>query len=264
MTTPHTIRLDIENDIAVITLSRPEKRNALNDSMREDLLTALRQAAYDTSVKALIITGSGQAFCAGGDISAMKERAGAPAGEIAFNGWSRQQKTHQTIAFLHAFPKPVVAAVNGAATGLGADLALSCDFIVASDEATFAWSYVLRGLIPDGGGMYFLPRRVGLSKAKQLIFSGKTISAQEAERIGVADLLAPAENLLTEARKLALEFIGGSPAAIALGKSILNKSFELDAETIFAQGSQAQAICYTTGEHQQSIAAFLNKTQRGR
>jgi enoyl-CoA hydratase/carnithine racemase len=264
MTTDLYIRLETGGGIAVITLNRPEKRNALNDSMREELLAALNEAAYDKSVKALVITGSGQAFCAGGDIAAMQERAGAPAGELAFNGWSRQQRTHQVVSLLHTVPKPTIAAVNGAATGLGADLALSCDFIVAGTSATFAWSYVLRGLIPDGGGMYFLPRRVGLSKAKQLIFSGKTIDAQEAFNIGVADKIVQPEALLPEAKDFAGQFTQGSATAIALGKSILNKSFELEAESVFAQGSQAQAICYTTADHQRSITAFLNKTRRER
>ncbi len=264
MTAQQHIRLDIDENIAVVTLDRPDKRNALNDGMREELLAALKQLAYDRSVRAVIITGSGSAFCAGGDISAMQERAKAPAGDIAFNGWSRQQKTHETIAFLHAMPKPVIAAVNGAATGLGADLALSCDFVLASDKATFAWNYVLRGLIPDGGGMYFLPRRVGLSKAKELIFSGKTIDAPTAGEIGAADKVVGSQILLDEAKAFARQFTQGSYAAIALGKSILDKSFEMSAEAVFAQGSQAQAICYTSAEHRQSIAAFLNKTQTAR
>jgi len=264
MSTSDLIRLEIEQDLAIVTLNRPEKRNALNDAMREELLAVLREAAADKAVKALILTGAGQAFCAGGDIAAMQERAQAPAGEVAFNGWSRQQRTHQAVAFLHELPKPVVAAVNGPATGLGADIAMACDFVVAGAHASFAWNYVLRGLIPDGGGMYFLPRRVGLVKAKELIFSGQTIDAPEALRIGAADRLAEADALLAEARSLARQFTQGSGAAIALGKATLNQSFELDAHTVFAQGSQAQAICYTTTEHQQSVAAFLNRKNRNR
>lgn len=261
---PQNIRFTVEESIAVITLDRPEKRNALNDGMREELCAILNRAAGDHSIKALILTGNGQAFCAGGDISAMQERAQAPATDLAFNGWSRQQKTHRLITLIHTFPKPVIAAVNGAATGLGADLALSGDFVIAGDKATFAWSYVLRGLIPDGGGMYFLPRRTGLSKAKELIFSGRTIDAQEALRIGVADQIAPADDVPTQARELARQFTNGSSAAIALAKSIMNKSFELDAESVFMQGSQAQAICYTTAHHQKAIGDFLNKKRRDR
>lgn len=259
MSSTNRIRLETEDGIATVVLNRPEKRNALDDGMREELLAALRGLADDKSVRAVVITGTGKAFCAGGDIAAMRERAQAPLGELAFNGWSRQQKTHQVVAFLHTLPKPVVAAVNGAATGLGADIALSCDFVVAGEAASFAWNYVLRGLIPDGGGMYFLPRRVGLSKARHLIYSGRTISAAEAQRIGVVDQLVPQDSLLEQARAFIRDCTQGSASAIALSKSILNKSFEMDAEAVFAQGSQAQAICYTSTEHRQSIAAFLEK-----
>ena len=126
----------------------------------------------------------GKDFCAGGDISGMQRRMNAPAGEIAFNGWHRQQRVHHAQALLHTMPNPVIAAVNGAASGLGADTALACDFIVASEWASFTWSYINRGLIPDGGGMYFLPRRVGLPKAKELIFTGRQVKADEALALG--------------------------------------------------------------------------------
>ena len=119
----------------------------------------------------------------------MKERLAAPAGEIAFTGWQRQKRLHQVVAILHGMGKPTIAAVNGAAAGLGCDLALACDFIIASEAASFAMSFILRGLVPDGGGLYFLPRRVGLVRAKELIFTGRRVAAQEALAIGLADRL---------------------------------------------------------------------------
>ena len=259
MTTPSPIDLQIHNGIATLTLNRPEVRNAIDDSMRADLIAALDRVARDNTVKALVLTGNGKAFCAGGDIRAMQQRMQAPAGEIAFNGWSRQQRTHHAVAMLHALPKPTIAAVNGASTGLGADLALCCDFIVASEMASFAWTYILRGLIPDGGGMYFLPRRVGLTRAKELIFSGRKVLPPEALALGIADRLSTPERLLADAQAWAAELGRGSTAALALSKSILNKTFELSAEEVFAQGSQAQAICYTCAEHHASVAAFLDK-----
>ena len=262
MTTASLIDLQLEHGVATLALNRPEVRNALDDSMRNLLIEALDQAAADQGVKALVLTGNGKAFCAGGDIRAMQQRARAPAAEVAYNGWARQQRTHQAVSRLHAFPKPTIAAVNGAATGLGADLALCCDFVIASSAASFAWSYVLRGLIPDGGGLYFLPRRVGLVRAKELIFSGRTVQADEALQLGVADRLASPEALLADARAWAAELGRGAGAALALSKSILDKTFELGAEEVFAQGSQAQAICYTTAEHQAAIAAFLEKGKR--
>ena len=119
----------------------------------------------------MVLTGKGKSFCSGGDISGMKERLKAPAGQVAFNGWRRQGKTHKSVALLHSMPKVVIAAVNGAAAGLGCDMALACDFIVASEQAAFTMSFVRRGLVSDGGGMYFLPRRIGLPRAKELIFT---------------------------------------------------------------------------------------------
>lgn len=157
-------------------------------------------------------------------------------------------------------PKPTIAAVNGAAAGLGADTALSCDFVIASETASFAWSYISRGLVPDGGGMYFLPRRVGLSKAKELIFSGRHVAADEALRLGIADRVSSPEDLLCDAQAWASELSKGSRTALALGKTILNQTFELSAAQIFAQGSQAQGICYTSSEHRDSVMAFLNKS----
>ncbi|CAE6798454.1 enoyl-CoA hydratase/isomerase family protein [Paraburkholderia domus] len=258
---PSTIQVTIESRIATITLNRPEKRNAISNEMRLELITALEEVSRDRQVRAVVLTGNGKGFCAGGDVSGMAERMQAPAGEIAFNGWSRQQLVHHTVNLLYSMPKPTIAAVNGAAAGLGADMALSCDFVIASEEASFAWSYIKRGLIPDGGGMYFLPRRVGLARAKELVFSGRKVDATEALQLGIADRLSAPAALLGDAHAWAAELSVGSPTALALGKSILNQSYELSAPQVFAQGSQAQAVCYTSGEHRDAVLAFLNKSK---
>jgi len=257
-TTTSLIELKVEAGIAVLTLNRPEKRNAISDATRSELIAALEQAAGDATIRALVLTGNGKGFCAGGDVAGMQRRMDAPAGAVGFNGWTRQQRVHHSIALLHTMPKPVIAAVNGSANGLGADMALACDFVIASEEASFAWSYIKRGLIPDGGGMYFLPRRVGLSRAKQLIFTGRKVEAAEALALGIADRVSPHHALLDDARAWAVELSQGSAAALALGKSIIDQSFELPAEQVFAQGSQAQGICYTTQEHRDAVLAFLN------
>jgi enoyl-CoA hydratase/carnithine racemase len=155
--------------------------------------------------------------------------------------------------------KPTIAAVNGAAAGLGCDLALACDFIIASEAAFFTMSFILRGLVPDGGGLYFLPRRVGLARAKELIFTGRRVRAQEALAIGLADRVTPPDRLMTDAREWATQLGRGSRVALALAKSILDKTFELGEEEVLALGREAQAICYTTAEHREQVAAFLNK-----
>lgn len=254
-----TLLKSVTEGVATITLNRPDKRNAMSDEMRTAFIEALEEMTADKSVRALVLTGAGRGFCAGGDIAGMKRRMEAPAGEVAFNGWARQQRVHHSISLLHTIPKPTIAAVNGAAAGLGADIALACDFIMASPVASFTWSYVSRGLIPDGGGMYFLPRRVGLARAKELIFTGRRVDADEALTLGLVDRVSSPETLIPDAQQWARSLSAGSATAIALGKSILNQSFESKAESVFASGSQAQGICYTSTEHRESVLAFLAK-----
>jgi enoyl-CoA hydratase/carnithine racemase len=254
------IQLQVESGIATLTLNRPDKRNAMSDDMRNEFIHALERVSADKAIRALVLTGAGKGFCAGGDIAGMERRLNAPAGEVGFNGWHRQQRVHHTQSLLHTMPKPVIAAVNGAASGLGADTALACDFIIASEWASFTWSYIHRGIIPDGGGMYFLPRRVGLSKAKELIFTGRKVDLEEALALGIVDRRTSAERLLVDAQAWAAELSKGSATALALGKTILNQTFELSAQQIFAQGSQAQGICYTSTEHRESVVAFLARS----
>ena len=256
-----SIELAYQDSIAVLRLNRPEVRNAIDDAMRIELIAALDEVSRNTSVRALVLTGNGKGFCSGGDIKGMQQRLASPAGEVAINGWRRQQRTHHFISSLHDLAKPTIAAVNGAATGLGCDLALACDFIVASKDAMLAMTYVQRGLIPDGGGMYFLPRRVGLVRAKELIFSGRRVLPEEALAIGMIDRIAEPESLVADAVTWAQEMSRGPLPALALAKTILNETFEHSAGDVFQMGSQAQAICYTTSEHQASVAAFLDKSK---
>ena len=193
------VELTVEDKVAIVTLNRPEVRNAINDALRAELVAVLERVAADEGIRAVVLTGKGKAFCSGGDISGMKERLNASAGQVAYNGWRRQGQTHRSVALLHGMPKVVIAAVNGAATGLGCDMALACDFIVASGHAAFSMSFVKRGLVSDGGGMYFLPRRIGLPRAKELIFTGRSVDAKEALAIGLADRVTSAEALVAEA-----------------------------------------------------------------
>ena len=257
--TSQLIELSVANGIATLTFNRPEKRNAMSDAMRTEFIAALEHVSAEKSIRALVLTGNGKGFCAGGDIAGMERRMSAPTGEIAFNGWHRQQRVHYTQTLLHTMPKPTIAAVNGAASGLGADTALACDFIIASEWANFSWSYIHRGIIPDGGGMYFLPRRVGLPRAKELIFTGRKVEVDEALALGIVDRKTSAGTLVADAQAWAAELSKGSATAMALGKTILDQSFELSAQQVFAQGSQAQGICYTSTEHREAVMAFLAK-----
>lgn len=260
-----TEKIEYQNHdgIVCLHLNRPEARNAIDDSMRAVLLSEVERAGADRAVRAVILTGNGAAFCAGGDIRAMRERMKAPLEEVAFNGWFRQQQTHKLLTTIHGLPKPVISAVNGPCTGLGADLAMACDFVIAAPQATFAWNYVLRGLIPDGGGMYFLPRRIGMAKAKELIFSGRTLDADEAQALGIADRSTEPASLVDDAIAWARSLTSGSAPALALAKSILNQSLESSMEQVFQLGSQAQGICYATREHRDAVTRFLDRKPGG-
>lgn len=262
MRQPDFIAVTERNGIATITMNRPDVRNAINDQMRAELIAAFNDAGADKAVRGIILTGAGKGFCSGGDIGGMRGRLDAPAGEVAFNGWKRQQSTHRGVAAIHGVSKPVIAAMNGAAFGLGLDMALACDFIIAARGAKMAMSFIKRGLVSDGGGMYFLPRRVGLVKTKELILTGRVLETDEALSIGMIDRIAEPGALLDAAQAWAEELSQGSPAAIALTKSILDKTFESTDEQVFALGREAQAICYTTAEHRQSVEDFLNKTSK--
>ncbi|PPR09426.1 MAG: Short-chain-enoyl-CoA hydratase [Alphaproteobacteria bacterium MarineAlpha11_Bin1] len=261
---PDTPLVDIElrDNIAILSLNRADKRNAVNDDMRTDIIRALDWADRSPGVAALVLTGRGKGFCAGGDISSMHDRLSAPVEQVGINGWQRQRRTHQLLTKLHSLPKPTIAAVNGVAAGLGADLALCCDFVIGATDTTFVMSYVLRGLIPDGGGMYFLPRRVGLARAKELIFSGRMIGAEEAKNINLIEQLSDPDSLIDDAVDMGKKMTVGSADARALAKSIMNGSYESTIEEVFALGSQAQGICYTTDYHREAVATFLDKREQ--
>ena len=255
------IKIDKKRAYVIITLNRPKKLNAIDDLMRNELIKAFEWVSKEDSVRAVILTGNGKAFCAGGDIAAMRDRLEVPLEKVAMNGWARQRRTHQAVTMLHSLSKPTIAAVNGVAAGLGADLALCCDFIISSNQSIFTMSYLLRGLIPDGGGMYFLPRRVGLACAKKLIFSGRRVDAAEALSIGMVDAVVKHKDLIDESLSIADKMTVGSPHALALAKSILDKSLELSIEEVFELGCQAQAICYTTDYHRDAVKSFLEKSK---
>lgn len=253
------IAISLVDGIAIVTLNRPDVRNAINDQMRAELIEAFEWADTAAEVRAVVLTGEGKGFCSGGDVSGMRDRLEAPAGEVAFNGWRRQKRTHRGIAVIHGMTKPVIAAVNGSAVGLGLDMALACDFIVAAEGAKMSMSFIKRGLVSDGGGLYFLPRRVGLARAKELILTGRVVETGEALAIGLIDKAVGPEALMQAATEWARQLSQGSPAAIALTKAILDRSFETSEEQVFALGREAQAICYSTAEHRQSVEAFLAK-----
>jgi enoyl-CoA hydratase/carnithine racemase len=251
------IDLSVDNGVATLRLNRPAKRNAFDDALRLAFIEALESIHADETIRALVLAANGKAFCAGGDVSAMLSRLDMPVGEVGYRGWKRQHRVHHAQSLLQNLPVPTVAAVHGDAAGLGADVALACDFVVLGDSATLMWSYIKRGLVADGGGMYSLPRRVGLAKAKELIFTGRTVASDEALALGLADRVVPAGEVAAAAQAWADELSQGSRVALGLGKSILNASLESTAEHIAGMGAEAQGLCYSSTYHRESVQAFV-------
>lgn len=259
MSEPNPVLVAKDGAVATVSFNRPESRNAIDDATRAALTEAYAKLAGDADVRVIILTGTGSAFCAGGDVKAMRGRLAAVPGKMSIDGWRRQRRTAALVAAVHDAPVVTIAAVNGPAMGLGMDLALACDFIVAAPEARFGAAFVRMGLIPDGGSMYFLPRRIGLQRAKELMYSGRAVDAQEAMRIGLVDRLAPAGGLAQETAAFAAQFTENSGSAIALMKSIVDRTFESSLADVAQLGGQAQAIAYTTDEHRASVEAFLRR-----
>lgn len=254
---PSSVGYEREGGIVILTLNRPRVRNAIDGGLQSALRARIDEVRMQRDVAVVVLTGAGSAFCAGGDISAMGERAEADPATVAETGWRRQQGLHALLLELYGLEKVTIAAVNGPAMGLGCDLALCCDFVVAGPSARFAMSYIRRGLFPDGGGVHFLPRRVGLAKAKELVFSGREVGPEEALALGIADQVVTRTPMLGDVRAWAQQFVDRSPVAIALAKLALNQTFERSLQDAFESGAAAQAICYTSQEHQRAVKTFL-------
>ena len=248
---------EVKDSIATLTLNRPDRLNALGGSLRDDLHDAVTRSAADPEVRVLIITGSGKGFCAGGDVKAMNEakegRRERPFMEKIAPGRDR------TLLAMREAPQPIIAAVNGAAAGAGMNLALACDIRLASSAAKFSQAFVKRGLHPDWGGTYFLPRIVGMAKACELIFTGALIDAAEALRLGIVSQVLAPEELLPAAQALARAIAAGPPIAIRLAKRGLYRNAESDLRTALEYETFAQNACFETEDATEGIRAFVEK-----
>ena len=240
--------------IARVTLNRPEARNALDLAMREGLEAALRTLEGDQAVRVLVLAGAGEHFCAGGDVKLMQARRMSAA-----EGQQRVEAMNRTILALARFRPPTIAMVDGYAVGAGCNLALACDLVVASDRARFGEVFARIGLIPDGGGIYLLPRRVGLAKAKELVFTAEIIEAAEAERIGLVNRVVPAAELAARTLALARRIAEGPPRVHAMAKSLLDRSLAIDFETSLAWEGLAQGLMIESEDHREGLAAFFEK-----
>lgn len=249
-----TLLVQQVDGIATLTLNRPEARNALNLEMREALETALRELTSEPSVRVLVLRGAGEHFCAGGDVKLMQART-----LTAAEGQARVQAMNRAVLALAGFRTPTIAMVDGFAVGAGCNLALACDLVVAADRARFGQIFARIGLIPDGGGTYLLPRRVGLAKAKELVFTTDLVEAAEGARIGLVNRVVPAATLERETLALARRIADGPAQALAMAKSLLNRALALDLETSLAWEALVQGMMIESADHREGLAAFFEK-----
>src|SRR3954453_23740264 len=247
-----SVDLIIEGPVAKIVLNRPEKLNALTIEMRAQLREYTQQLRFDEEVRAIIITGEGRAFCTGADVGRM-QRGGLRAEREKMQGGS-----HSFLRTLHATEKPVIAAVRGPTVGIGWSIALACDLIVASETARFSQIFRRIGLAPDGGAIWFLTRRIGLARAKELVFTGRFVDAAEALSLGLVNSVVPDGELMAKAEELAADLAAGPTFAFCMAKKMFamaNSTYEefLDVET-FVQPQLGQPE-----DHREGVTAFKEK-----
>lgn len=245
----------LENQVAWITLNRPDARNAVNDAMREELLAVLTDARTNLDVRAVVLTGAGKGFCTGADLS---RRGSGPSGPGAAREMLRT-RSQRLIRAVWELEKPVVAAVNGVAAGLGAHLAFAADLVIAAAEAKFIEIFVRRGIAIDAAGAYLLPRLIGIARAKELVFFGDDLPAADAQRLGLVNKVVPGEQLLAAAREWAERLASGPTYALGMSKRLLNRSLDVDMETALDDEAMAQSLVTQSEDTKEGMLAFMEK-----
>ena len=247
-----------EDGIGTITLNRPEAMNALGGGMRKEILAAMEMAVADEEVKVIVFTGTGKAFCAGGDVREFVAGTGQSQSRLSIDERPTRDKT---VLLIQSTWKPVIASVNGVAAGGGCNLALACDMRIASDRARFGETFVRRGVHPDWGGIWFLPRLVGYSKAAELIFSGEVIDAQEAYRIGLVNKVVPHDELPRATKEFAMKFMKSAPIPVALAKKGLQNYSRIDLVQALDHEALAQTACWGSEDREEGMKSFLEKRE---
>lgn len=254
-----TIIVEKKESVGKITLNRPSALNAINEAMGEELNSALKEMEKDERTRCLIVTGTGRAFCAGEDVSGLKERYGGDSHPSL--GDHLRKKYHPMMLRIRNMEKPVIARLNGIAAGSGASLALACDIRIASEEAGLRQAFIGVGLVPDSGSSWFLTRLLGPGKALELIMTGQTISARDAESLGLINRVVPAVELNKTVDELAHKFASGPTKALALSKRVVNRVSNLDLADALEYEALHQDIAGRTNDHLEAVKAFLEKRQ---
>jgi len=255
MVTYEKIILKMEDGIATLTFNRPEKRNALDYQMCDEICDAVHEIANNDEVRVLVLTGAGSAFSAGGDL----ETHPAATAKDRETRIKHLRHSVQVASELRSLEMPLIGSINGPALGAGCDIACACDIRIVSEKATFGEIFIRVGFVPDFGGAYFLPRLVGIAKTCELIFTGDPVDAYEAERIGLANKVVPHERLGGATMELASKLAAFSPFAMKKAKAAIYRAFSTDLDSELKAGAEAQALCVETEYSQEKLRAFAKK-----
>jgi 2-(1,2-epoxy-1,2-dihydrophenyl)acetyl-CoA isomerase len=247
------LRWELAGGIATVTLDRPEALNSLEGRLKAELLAAIRQAGRDSTVRVVILTGAGRAFCAGQDL---KERLQPDPTPLDVEV---RERFNPIVSAIRLLDKPVIAAVNGVAAGAGASLAFACDLRIASESASFVLAFGRIGLIPDSGATWLLPRLVGLGRATELMLLPDPLPVAEALRIGLVNRVVPAEELLAQAGAIAATLAAAAPRALALTKRAIRHALEAGFEDAIDYEASLQGIAGRSSDHAEGLAAFVEK-----
>jgi enoyl-CoA hydratase/carnithine racemase len=248
------ILYEVEDGIATITISRPEKKNAMTYEMLGDFLEVVRRAGGDPSARVVILTGVPGAFCAGTDLA---DLASIPGEQRGLRGSAEERERWWPLV---ECPKPIIAAIDGPAVGMGAEFTSQCDIRLATPNARFAWNFAHRGLVPDtGAGSWLLPRLIGPARAMRLLFTGEFLSAERALEFGYLDAVVAPDQLQNEARSLARAVLKGSPFSHARIKALVYEGLGSDVGSHMQRHTQALAECFKSYDHQEGVAAFLER-----
>jgi len=245
----------IENGVAWITLNRPDVKNAIAPAHRDRLIELLEEAGNDDGTRCVVITGNGGSFCSGADLRGSSGSASEGVADLIRKGAQR------LIASVIDCPKPVIAGVDGVAAGIGAHVALACDLIVATERARFIEVFVRRALVPDGGGAYLLVRLIGPQKAKELIFFGGDVHAQDAHEMGLVNCVVPADDLDSVLREWAERLAAGPTKTISLAKKLINDAHDVDRAEAFEAEALAQEENMTSEDAQEGVRSFVERRE---
>jgi 2-(1,2-epoxy-1,2-dihydrophenyl)acetyl-CoA isomerase len=252
------VLLDKKDKIAWITLNRPEKMNAFGGRMRQEIAEVIADVCADPEVRVIVITGAGKAFCVGGDVT---EFVSGETKALTETSPSERPAMAKIVLALNQVEKPVIAAVNGVAAGGGVNLALACDIRIASEKARFGQVFTRRGVHPDWGGIYFLPRLVGYAKACELIFSGDVIDAQEAYKLGMVNTLVPHEKLMEATSEMARRIADNAPIPISFAKRGLQNFYKWDLAQALDYESYVLSVTMKSEDLKEGFTAFLEKRE---